>query len=302
MGSRAIQLALIVALGVGVGLLISRPWSSSTESPAPAVAAPTATEEPASRPAVEPSSATTSPSEPAQPRRPFKLPAMTVASAAPQVVIKQETAKPEAPPILVPKDWVLRGTGSEHYDASSDKSEVLSGQYSVRFAAHDKNVAYTEFASLMQSVVAEPWLGKRVVFSLSWKGRGLVQDVEVWIRALDAGRVVIAHNNAGSRYSKPEWKKSTVAIDVPWSAAEITYGVNLRATGGAWVDAAKLDAVDRNAAVGARNLPGELGVIAQESTANGPLAMPSNMDFEDVGPATDAFRRAPKDQLGRSRF
>jgi hypothetical protein len=301
MGSRAIQLALIVAVGVGVGLLITRPWRSSNENPASS-AESAANHEPASRPAVEETSSTASPAEPGQPRRTFKLPAMAAASTAPRVVIETETAKKETPPILVPKDWVLRGTGSQHYDASSDKTEVLSGQYSVRFTAHDKNVPHTEFASLLQSVVAGPWLGKRVVFSVSWKGRGFMQDVEVWIRALDAARVVIAHNASGSRYTKPEWRKSSVAIDVPWSATEITYGVNLHASGGMWVDAAQLDSVDRNAAVEIRNLPGELGVVAQETTASGPLAMPSNMDFEDVGPATDAFRRAPKDQLGRSRF
>jgi hypothetical protein len=145
MGSRTIQLAVFVVLGVGIGLLITRPWRG--DSAAESV-------ESAPERSVPQVSATANP-EPPPPKRTFNLPAMRLASA-PTVAIqtKEETAEKRAPPALVPKDWLLRGSGPEHYDVRSDKTEVMSGQMSVLIAVREKKPPPTLFASLMQSVVA----------------------------------------------------------------------------------------------------------------------------------------------------
>jgi hypothetical protein len=206
------------------------------------------------------------------------------------------------PQVQVPKDWVLRGSGPQYFDVRSDRTEVLSGRSSVLMRPYDKDVPYTSFASLMQSVVAEPWLGQRLVFSVSWKSREKYQDIKVWIRAIDAGQVVIAYNVQEDSYDTAGWRKTSVAMDVPWSAAEIAYGIRIDPQGALWVDDAHIDVLDKNVPVAMRNLPAELGVRAQEAHEQGPLARPSNLDFEDIAPIDASFREAPKDALGRNRF
>lgn len=299
MGSRVMQLAGIVALGAIVGLFVTRPWQGDAQSAA-SVAEPTvnaaATAPPAAS-AEQPKA--TAPSSP--PPRTFKLPTMNVASVP---AVKAKAAKPaDVAPLKLPKDWLVRGTAPDKYLITSDKSHAMSGQSSVLIAAHDKNVPATTFASLLQSVVAEPWLGKRVVFTVNiapddWFGNPVV----VWIRALDASNVVISYNEWEAAYVKKDWQKQSVAIDVPWSATEIAYGVNVYASSKMWIDGAQFDAVDKNVDVRARNVPSRLGVTAQDANERGPLALPSNLDFEIVVDADGNILETPQDKLGRTKF
>jgi hypothetical protein len=217
--------------------------------------------------------------------------------------VKAKEAKPvEIAPVKLPKDWLVRGTGPEHYDIHSDQGQVMSGLSSVLIAARTKNVPNTEFASLMQSVVAEPWLGKRVVFTVNWQPDSYRQDLSIWIRALDDSNVVISYNESSVAYVKPEWHKQSVALDVPWSATELAYGVNVHASSKVWVDGAQIEAVDKGADVGARDMPGMLGITAQDASDKGSLALPSNLDFEVVVDADGKILQAPKDKLGRTKF
>jgi hypothetical protein len=286
---------------VVAGLFVTRPWQDSAQRDAsvtePAPSAPAA--------AAAPPSASVENSKPvtagAPPARTFKLPTMSVASV-PEV--KAKAAKPaEVVPLKLPKDWLVRGTAPDKYLITSDKTHAMSGQSSVLIAAHDRNVAATTFASLLQNVVAEPWLGKRVVFTVNiapddWFGNPVV----VWIRALDASNVVISYNEWEAAYVKKEWQKQSVAIDVPWSATEIAYGVNVYASSKMWIDGAQFDAVDKNVEVGARNVPSKLGVTAQDASERGPLGLPSNLDFEIVVDANGNVLEAPQDKLGRKKF
>jgi hypothetical protein len=54
--------------------------------------------------------------------------------------------------------------------------------------------------------------------------------------------------------------------------------------------------------VNARNIPGNLGVTAQDANERGPLALPSNLDFEIVVDANGNVLEAPQDKLGRRKF
>jgi hypothetical protein len=82
----------------------------------------------------------------------------------------------------------------------------------------------------------------------------------------------------------------------------VAYGINLHGPGSLHIDAARVDALDRNVPAPKHNLPGRLGVVVQVANEKGPLARPSNLDFEDAVPADPSFREVPKDELGRTRF
>jgi hypothetical protein len=284
MRSQTLRIALIVVLGALIALLILRPWQSSEELPVPRVvheAAPVAPPPPAPRT--------------------FNLPKIAM-PAVPVAKTTASIAKPAPPgPVLVPKDWLLRGSAPQNYDLRSERVEVFANQTSVVMVAHDTDVARTQFASLMQTAVAAPWLGKRIEFSANVKAVRF-QDWEVWVRAIDAGNVVIAYDESHVAASKIEWRKGAAVIDVPWSAAAIAYGVNFHGSGKMYVDDTHLNVLDTSMAVTRHNLPARLGVVVQDDSNDGPLPLPSNLDFEDVVPADKTFREQPKDRLDRSRF
>jgi hypothetical protein len=301
MRTRAMQVAIIIALGAGIGLLVTRPWQGSDETQASATPVPDTTSSSAQPPTSASSRATDSqtPIAPPTPRS-FKLPTMSAVTPATQPKVKDEAKRP--PPNLVPRHWLLRGTGPSGYDIKSDRAQVFTGQSSVQIVSHNKDVAATKNASLMQTIIAGDWAGQRVEFSMSTRPSDFRRYIRVWIRATDSGGAVIAYDESSSAYGKPEWKKSTIIMDVPWSAAEVAYGITLEGPGSVWVDNAELRAVDKAIGITGQMRPSELGVVVQTADRNGPLATPNNMDFEDVVPADDLFRELPKDELGKARF
>src|SRR5262245_16407367 len=151
MRSRAVQLAVLIVLGAIIVLLIQRPWNrndvvpdvAAVNTPLPASAPPPA--QPHETDVAAPAAGS------------FKLPAM------PKPLPDAKPAPESTDPVLVPKDWILRGTGPQNYDLKIVRDEVFSGQVSVRLASRVKDVPMTQFASLMQSVSADPWLGKRAL-------------------------------------------------------------------------------------------------------------------------------------------
>jgi hypothetical protein len=286
MHSQTLRVALIVALGALLALLILRPWQSSDEPPVPPVAR-------------APGPVAQAPVLPA-PAQTFRLP--KVAPAVPVAKAKEPPAKRAPPgPVLVPKDWLLRGSAPQNYDLRSERAEVFANQMSVVMIAHDKDVARSQFASLMQTAVAAPWLGKRIEFAVNVKAARF-QNWEVWVRATDSSNVVIAYDEWGVAASKLEWRRGAAVIDVPWSAAAIAYGVNFHGSGKMYVDDTHLNVLDKGLPAPLHNLPAKLGVVVQDESQDGPLPMPSNLDFEDAAPADPTFRERPKDRLDRSRF
>jgi hypothetical protein len=301
MRSQTLQVAGVIALGAVISLSILRPWRVTSPSVAPALSAVAPETVPQVRAPASPLETHRTDSAVPPPTRTFRLPA--VAAPVSEAKPKEETAqRPPPAPILVPKNWLLRGTGPESYEVRSDKAEVFTGQLSVRMASLKKDIPVTAFATLMQTAGAAPWVGKRVEFSLSTEPEGLRTTYEVWIRAVDAGNVVIAYDEAQTFGAKSDWKKKAATIDVPWSAAEIAYGVSVHGAGRLHVDNAQLTLIDKSMPAPTHNMPAKLGIVAQDANKNGPLAMPSNLDFEDVGPADDSFREIPPDQINRTRF
>src|SRR5262245_43425950 len=114
MRKRAVQMVVLIALGLGLGLLLSRDWRTS--EPPRAVPAPRV--EPA------PSPPLAAPKAPDSERRPssagvFKLPAM-------RPPLPEPAAEPARPTVRVPRYWLLRGTTPQNYDLLSDRLQVSS--------------------------------------------------------------------------------------------------------------------------------------------------------------------------------
>lgn len=296
MGSRALQVGLIIALGAGLGLLITRPWRETPAEVAPPLADSTVAKTEPAPPAAPATPADNTP----PPARTYKLPTLSV---TPAVEAKRTAEIEKFAKVSVPRHWLLRGTGPDGYEVRSDRHEVLSGSASVSIASRTNERAATKSGSLMQTIVAGDLAGKRVELSIRTRAQAFRRDFELWMRATDSAGVVIAYDEAQSDYGKAsEWQTVTTVMDIPWSAAEIAYGVTLTGPGKIWLDGAQLRVTQKIADLSARMRPAKLGVTVQESDRNGPLPAPSNLDFEDVVEMKEPFYQPPKDELGKSRF
>jgi hypothetical protein len=292
MKNRFVQLGLVALVGAFLAWLLMR-----GDEPEPDLPRPAATE-PAPAPA-EPAVAQTAPSG-SSPTVVFKLPKM----GAPRDEVRLEQAKPPTT-LQIPKDWLLRGSGSKNYELRSDKATAFTGNFSALLMAHDKDVSPNLSGSGIQAVLAAPYVGKRVELSAMLRGEGMRNAGSVWMYVTDPSRVIIAYQVAQmSATGDPgEWTRYRVVMDMPFHGEVLAYGFTLQGKGKLWVDDVHLRAVD-DAVVpltGPQNAH-QVGVIAQAVSVDGALANPANLDFEDIQITRERQPPPPPDEIKGTRF
>src|SRR5262245_49669668 len=114
MKNRLVQLVLIVLTGAILAWLFMRDDEPEPETLRASVAEPRPG--PGSAGSVE-----AAPSSRAPPKVTFQLPKMGTASKG---EVMPEPAKPPTT-LQIPKDWLLRGSGSKNYELRSDKSTAF---------------------------------------------------------------------------------------------------------------------------------------------------------------------------------
>jgi hypothetical protein len=128
----------------------------------------------------------------------------------------------------------------------------------------------------------------------------------VWMYVTDPARVVIAYQVAAMRLegdrAKGDWRRYRVVMDVPWHGEVLAYGFSLQGRGSLWVDDVRLTAVDPNVPLTGLQNAYQLGVIAQAVSADGALANPSNLDFEDIQMTRERQEGPPRDTIDGTRF
>lgn len=284
---------MLIALGVGLGLLLSRNWHEP--EPVSAVPAPTVRDDVLAEQADDSSKAEVKLADRpvAPPPREFKLPSVSAArpSSAPSPAVAipkpaESAPKGPTPKVTVPARWLLRGTAPQNYDLLSDHAQVRSGAFSAVLKSHEKNIAPSLNGSLVQLVVAEPLLGKRLEVSAYLRGEE-VRDrtVSLWLTAVDSNNLLLATENSRAQFPTvtSQWTRVSFVVDVPWSASQVSYGVSLAGKGTLWVDDLRLDAVDRAAmALTSNSIPRQLGQPVNPVSTQGPLPRPENLDFEET--------------------
>jgi hypothetical protein len=315
MRSRAVQLVLVMVVGAAIGLLASRNWSGGKGRDTPATPAGTVNSPSTSGTPKAPRSNAKSQAEaasvaatPPPPAREFKLPAVEPAIAEPSTASTRTAGsapKRPAPTVMVPAEWLLRGSAPRNYDLRSDRDQVWSGAASALLKSHEKNISPLLGGSLMQTTIAEPYIGKRVELSAYLRAEDTrAGTVFLWFRAVDANNILLVSEN--TRASAPkvteEWTRYNIVADVPWSATEVGYGVTLLGKGALWIDDAKIEAVDKAAIALTRTGVRQTGVAVQVASQNGPLPRPSNLGFEETVPAEATLREIPPDSIADVRF
>lgn len=191
----------------------------------------------------------------------FRVAALAVALAAGSDALAQ-----------APAGWFAAGTRPGDYEFGVD--EQASARSRDRFLTgkqesyQGRNLQLAErsafirgkpqatpagFATLMQSISAESWRGKRVRLTAKVRTRG-VQRAQMWMRVDGHNRQVLAFDSMSQRPitgSRP-WRSYSIVLDVPRSATSISYGFLLSGRGTVWADDFRVQAVDANVPVTAQ--------------------------------------------------
>jgi len=149
-----------------------------------------------------------------------------------------------APP-TPPKGWFLAGSKPKEYTVQMDNQVVHGGKASatMKFIGQDTS----GFGTLMQSIVADNYLGKRVRLSAFVKTQNVSGWVGLWMR-IDGGKnpyKSLAFDNMENRALRGtvDWKKCEVVLDVPAEAESLNWGLILGAKGQAWLEDVQIEIV-----------------------------------------------------------
>jgi hypothetical protein len=291
MGKRATQLLLIALAGALIVWWMRRDPGTV---PAPSAEAKPAMPAPASAPEPPPS-ATESAST-------FNLPVLRVRP----VPLDASPPPPDPVQFEVPKDWLLRGSASKNYELRSDRTTAFTGNYSAVLMSHEKDIQPNLSGSAVQAVLASPYVGKRIELTLAMRAeRSPGTTGAVWMYVTDPARVVIAFQISHFRTDRTrggEWGRHHVVMDVPWHGEVLAYGFTVQGKGKVWADDVRLAAVEPSVPLTNSQSTYQLGVIAQAVSADGALANPSNMDFEDTLITRQRQDPPPPDEVRGTRY
>lgn len=145
-----------------------------------------------------------------------------------------------------PPGWFVyvTGTATTDFEAGTEASTRTSGATSAFIRATTDNHG---FATLMQTIDATAYQGKRVRFSgyLRTKEAGKGQ---LWMRVDGADKKPAAFDNMEDRALQGDkaWQHFDVVLDVPGNARDIAFGVLLQNRGEVWADGLAFEVVDQS--------------------------------------------------------
>jgi hypothetical protein len=153
-----------------------------------------------------------------------------------------------------PSGWFMAGSKPESYRAGVDDAVTRDGQPSAYLTSVVPETG--GFGTLMQSINASNYGGKRVRLTASIKSENLGDWAGIWMR-VDRERTMVAFDNMQNRGIKgtQTWSDCDVVLDVPDDATGISFGVLLSGSGKVWVNHVTFEVVGKDIAVTAPNQP-----------------------------------------------
>ncbi len=168
-----------------------------------------------------------------------------------------------------PNGWFPAGSKPSEYVMSTDNSIFQNGQSCAHIKS--KSPEENEFGTLMQTISAENYLGKRLQLSGYIKSEDIKGWSGMWMRIDGENNQQLGFDNMKDRAIKGtmEWKRYKIVLDIPSNSKSINYGVLLGGEGKVWFDNFELKEVDKSIEV--TNLMKE----------NKLPIKPINLDFEE---------------------
>lgn len=158
-----------------------------------------------------------------------------------------------------PKDWDFFGSKPESYVVQADPAQKSAYGNSVSLASKGA-VSGTATATLMQTIKADDYRGKRVRFSGYIKGQGVKSWAGLWMRVNDVADKVIVLDNMEKRafQGDGDWRKLEVVLDISSDSSKISFGTLLVGQGRIWVSGLDFQVVDATVPVTAKSSMPEL--------------------------------------------
>jgi len=171
----------------------------------------------------------------------------------------------------LPSGWFRAGDHPEQYEMGIDAGGGRTGKASATIKG--KGTSPAGFGTLMQTIEAAEYKGKRVRLSGWVKAAGIAQWAGLWMRVDGSAspgashRPTLAFDNMQDRPIKgtSAWTRHEIVLDVAPDATYISFGILLTGAGQAWIDDLSLDPVGN-----------DVPLTGQQ----GPHRKPVNLDFE----------------------
>jgi hypothetical protein len=143
-----------------------------------------------------------------------------------------------------PSGWFLAGSKPASYRTGIDKTIIHEGQPSAYLLSAVPTTG--GFGTLMQSIDAANYAGKRVRLRASVKSQDVGEWAGIWMR-VDKERTAVAFDNMQNRAVKgtQPWSTYDVVLDVPEDATAISFGILLAGSGEVWIDHVTFETVGK---------------------------------------------------------
>jgi len=169
----------------------------------------------------------------------------------------------------IPNGWFPAGSNPSEYEMSVDNSIFQKGNSCAYIKS--KSTKENEFGTLMQTISAENYLGKRLQLSGYVKSEIVNGWSGIWMRIDGENNQQLGFDNMQGRSIKgtTDWNNYEIVLDIPSNSKTINFGVLLGGEGKVWFDNFELKEVNKN--VPLTNLMKE----------NKLPVKPINLDFEE---------------------
>jgi len=141
-----------------------------------------------------------------------------------------------------PSGWFLSGSKPNDFTVEVDASHGYQGHASASLKC--EHTSPDGFGTLMQSILADEYKGKKVRLSGFVKADDVTGWSGLWLR-VDQGKDVVAFDNMQSRPIKgtQTWQRYDVVLEVPAEATQISFGILLNGAGKVSLSNTKFEAV-----------------------------------------------------------
>ncbi|NNJ53563.1 MAG: hypothetical protein HKP17_10370 [Ignavibacteriaceae bacterium] len=168
----------------------------------------------------------------------------------------------------IPDGWYPAGSNYNEYEMGIDRTISQSGQACAYIKSKKSNT--DGFGTLMQSISAENYFGKRLQLSGYIKSENVEGWSGMWMRIDAESNESLGFDNMQDRaiQGTTDWNKYEIVLDVPLNSNTILFGVLLGGDGKVWFDNFELKEVDKNVPIT------DIRERGDRSTE------PKNLDFE----------------------
>lgn len=169
----------------------------------------------------------------------------------------------------LPEGWYKAGKSPQLYDARLDRENGSSVLISAKpELLHE--IRGDDFCTIMQSVDAEPFVGKRIRLAGELRTENAGTGATIWFR-VDGPQGTLLFDNLelrrpdGPLVGTQGWNERSVVFDIPAEALSLHYGFFLKGAGRCWSRKFSVNEVDDSVPTSSRKGP--------------VLPRPTNLDF-----------------------